>query len=185
MADSVLHAVPSAAPAEEADWRRFYDAHWSWVHRVVRRMGGGEIHVEDAVQDVFVVVIDRIVGFEGRAKIETWLYRICLNVVSEHRRRARRHRRLYGALEKIAFWRVDPERRIEARDELSLVHRILNEMPEKKREVLVLAEIEELSSVEIGEVLRVPAATVRTRLFYAKKEFLQRLADERKKERSE
>jgi RNA polymerase sigma-70 factor (ECF subfamily) len=171
-------------PAEEvaADWRGFYDAHWTWVHRVVRRMGGGEINVEDAVQDVFVVVVDRLAGFEGRSKVETWLYRICLNVVSEHRRRSRRQRRLHAALERIAFWRPDPSRRIEAREELSLVQRILIQMPEKKREVLVLAEIEELSSVEIAEILKIPAATVRTRLFYAKKEFLERL--ERQKERS-
>jgi RNA polymerase sigma-70 factor (ECF subfamily) len=82
-------------------------------------------------------------------------------------------------MERIAFWRPDPSRRMEAREELSLVQRILSEMPEKKREVLVLAEIEELSSVEIAEILKVPAATVRTRLFYAKKEFLERLGKER------
>ncbi len=184
MADPVVHAVPPEVPAHDGDWRRFYDAHWSWVYRAVRRMGGGEINVEDAVQDVFLVVVDRIAGFEGRAKIETWLYRICLNIVSEHQRRARRQRRLSRAMEAIAFWRPDPSRRIEARDELALVHRILSEMPEKKREVLLLAELEELSSVDIAEILKIPAATVRTRLFYAKKEFLDRLARVRAKERS-
>ena len=184
MTDSVVHAVRPEVPADEADWRRFYEERWVWVYRVVRRMGGGEINVEDAVQDVFLAVVDRIGTFEGRSKIETWLYRVCLNVVSEHRRRSRRHRRLYFALERIAFWRPDPHRRIEARDELSLVQRILSEMPEKKREVLALAELEELSSVEIAEILKVPAATVRTRLFYAKKDFLERLGAHRKKEKS-
>src|SRR5262245_14601545 len=105
MTDSVAKAVPTEVPSTHGDWRRFYDAHWIWVYRAVRRMGGGEINVEDAVQDVFLVVVDRIGGFEGRSKIETWLYRICLNVVSEHRRRARRHRRIYYALEKVAFWK--------------------------------------------------------------------------------
>jgi RNA polymerase sigma-70 factor (ECF subfamily) len=179
MTDSVAKAVRPEIPAREADWRRFYEAHWAWVHRVVRRLGGGEINVEDAVQDVFLVAINRIATFEGRSKIETWLYRVCLNIVSEHRRKSRRHRRLHRALEVIAFWRPDMERRIEAREELSLVRRILSSMPEKKREVLVLAEIEELSSVEIAEILKVPAATVRTRLFYAKKDFLERLKKER------
>src|SRR5690349_1346646 len=94
MTDSVIQVVRPEVPESEDDWRRFYDANWTWVYRVVRRMGGGQINVEDVVQDVFLVLVDRLREFEGRAKLQTWVYRVCLNVVSEHRRRARRHLRL-------------------------------------------------------------------------------------------
>lgn len=140
----------------------------------MRRFGGPGLDVEEAVQDVFLVLVDRLREFEGRSELSTWVYRVAMNVASEHRRRAWRKRRLAAAWNVVAFWRegaASPARDAERKDEIAMVHRALATLSEKKRHVFVLCELEEMSSDDAAAVLNVPAATVRTRLFHARKEF--------------
>ncbi len=165
-------------PVTTRDWREFYDANWRWVFQVVRRLGGNDVDVEDAVQDVFVVLATKLHTFEGRSQLKTWIYRVCLNVTSEHRRRRQRQRRLEQAASVVAFWREGPtntEGLIEARSDMELVYQLLSKMSKKKRQVFILREIEQLSGEEVAKILNIPAATVRTRLFHARKEFTRLL----------
>lgn len=173
--------IASSSPATQNDWRDFYEAHWEWVYKLVRRMGGGQINVEDAVQDVFVAVLHRLHSFEGRSALRTWLYQICHHTVAEHRRKQRRAARLGAALRMVGLQMGSadadptPARALESKEALAQVQEILNAMPPKKRDVFFFCEIEQLSSEEVARILGVPAATVRTRLFHARKEFLRRM----------
>ena len=58
-----------------------YDRGFAYVWRTLRALGVDEAHIDDAVQDTFVVVARRLDGFEGRARLETWLFAIALNIV--------------------------------------------------------------------------------------------------------
>ncbi|MGC4116433.1 MAG: sigma-70 family RNA polymerase sigma factor [Myxococcales bacterium] len=181
-----LMAVPGASPARRpsegvplegsapSSWRSFFEEHWRFVTRVVRRFGGPEIEVEDAVQDVFLVLFERLQEFKGEAELRTWIYRICANVAAEHRRKARRGWRMAEVLGRLPFLSIaaSPASTVEARHELAVVERILSQMSEKRREAFVLCELEQLSGEEAAEVLRIPVATVRTRHHYARKDFL-------------
>lgn len=174
-------------PETPAQWRTFYEENWRWIYQVVRRVGGHDIEVEDAVQDVFVVLANKLHTFEGRSQLRTWVYRICLNVTSEHRRRRQRQRRIEHAASMVAFWREGPqtsERILEARGDAALVQQILAKMGERKREVFVLREVEQLSGDDVAEVLGIPSATVRTRLFHARKEFTRLLEKNRSAQKS-
>jgi RNA polymerase sigma-70 factor (ECF subfamily) len=64
----------------------------------------------------------------------------------------------------------DPERRASGNEELAVLERAIVALSDKKRAVFVLVEIEGLSAEEVGRSLEVPAATVRTRLFHARRE---------------
>lgn len=169
--------VATDAAGHEAAWRDLYDEHWPWVYRLVRRLGGRDVDPEDVTQDVFVAVIRKLPEFEGRAQLKTWIYRICCNITSEHRRRAWRQRRLAAALNAAAFWRPAPSAAttVTARRELEVVQGILAKLDEPKRQVFVLREIEQLSGAEVAAILEIPEATVRTRLFHARKEFTRLL----------
>ena len=174
-------AAASQTSADEARWRAFFDSHWEWVCRLVRRLAWRELDVEDAVQDVFVVLIEKLASFEHRSDIKTWIYRVCLNVVSEHRRRHRRRRLLGEVAARLSPWRsglATPADQLEVKDELTLVRSVLGRMAPKKRDVFVLCEMEELSTQEAAEILGVPDATVRTRLHYARQDFLAFFARE-------
>src|SRR5690606_10420520 len=83
VADSVDNGKTDAIPPLD----RLYDLHADYVFRVLRRLGVDAAHVEDAVQDVFMVVLSRADGFEGRSSLRTWLYGIALRVARTHRRR--------------------------------------------------------------------------------------------------
>lgn len=174
-------------PETTAEWRDFYDENWRWIYQVVRRVGGYDIEVEDAVQDVFVVLANKLHTFEGRSQLRTWIYRICLNVTSEHRRRRKRQRRIEHAASLVAFWREGPqtsERILEARGDAAMVQQILAKMGDRKREVFFLREIEQLCGDDVAVVLDIPPATVRTRLFHARKEFTRLLEKARSTQKS-
>jgi len=178
-ANGQLEPTDTLASSSRAAWEQLYSQHWEWVYRVVRRFGGPGVDVEDAVQDVFVALAPTLDRFEGRAELRTWIYRVCLNVASEHRRRARRRARLSTLAQHLKSWFSDersPAERLETKDEWILVQSVLGLMSAKKREVFILCELEEVSAEEVATILQVPAATVRTRLHYARKEFVALLA---------
>src|SRR5262249_38050380 len=94
---AVLCAEPaphSPAPREGSArghaGRVVYEKYFAFVWRSVRRLGVGDSAVDDAVQEIFVVVHRRLADFEERASIKTWLYGIVLRVVRHHRRTLRR-----------------------------------------------------------------------------------------------
>ncbi len=157
----------------ELDWESFFDAHGSFIFSAVRRFGGTAIDAEDATQDVMMVVLKQHPKFEGRAALRTWLYRICINVASEHRRKHRRRAAFESVLEAVAFWRSrDEQPRLDARHALNKVQALMGQVPEKYRQVLILCELEGLATSEVSKVLELPEPTVRARLHYARKEIL-------------
>src|SRR5437867_1032028 len=70
------------------DFRKIYDEQVAFVWRSLRRLGLAEPALTDAVQDVFLVVHRRLPDFVERAKLSTWIFRICMRVAKDHRRRA-------------------------------------------------------------------------------------------------
>jgi len=134
--------------------------------------------VDDVVQEVFVVVHRRLSEFEARSSLKTWLYGIVLRVVREHRRTLRRRApHMLSSVHSVELTHV-PEQRGVAPDEAAanaeaarIVEQILDVLDEEKREVFVLAELEELSAPEIAEALGVKLNTVYSRLRVARQEF--------------
>ena len=157
---------------DEAAWRELYEAHFELVQRVAYRLGTPPAELDDVVQDVFTIAYRRLDQFEG-GRFTTWLYRICANVVSA-RHRHRRVRRVFASL---LPWVAAPApaeapgRALERDQSGAAVRAVLERMAPKKREVLVLFELEALPARDIAERLGCPEATVFTRLHHARREF--------------
>ena len=86
-------------------------------------------------------------------------------------------RRLFAATAAY-FVKVDhltPERLLEGEQDLRLVYSVLDTLPEKKRAVFILFELQGLSGAEIADLLRCPLDTVKTRLHYAREAFFSEL----------
>ena len=77
----------SQPPIRRASLEEVFREHHTYVWRSLRRLGLSEAEVDDAVQDVFLVVHERLPEFEFRASLRTWLFRIAMNVAMSHRRR--------------------------------------------------------------------------------------------------
>ncbi|HOX44960.1 MAG TPA: sigma-70 family RNA polymerase sigma factor [Myxococcota bacterium] len=163
---------------EAAGWERLYRAYrrdaWAVLFRV---LGPGE-ELEDLVQQVFIRVFRNLAGFEGRSRFSTWLYRICVHVAMDHLRERRRRREDADGVsaEAAPDPRADPGREAMLRQARARLNQALERLKEDKRNVLVLHDLMEVSSEEIARELAIPPATVRTRLFYARKELARALA---------
>jgi RNA polymerase sigma-70 factor (ECF subfamily) len=154
------------------DFRRFYEDHVRFVWRALARLGVDESDLPDAAQEVFVVVHRKLSEFEGRSKVTTWLFSICMRVASDRRRRAHvrfeipHHDPSGSPLEGDA----GPFTHAHAKELLAV---ILDGMPDEQRVVFALFELEGLSGEEIAELLDVPEGTVRSRLRLARNAFQQ------------
>src|SRR5262249_49177614 len=149
--------------------------------RGLKSLGVRDYALDDAVQDVFVVVHRRLAEFERRSSVRSWVFGIAIRVAHDYRRRERRK----GGLEPLDFEVVDNARdpheeaaKAEALRELAIV---LESLDDAKREVFVLAELEQLTAPEIAEALGVNVNTVYSRIRAARREF--EAAFERRKEK--
>ncbi|HSD88121.1 MAG TPA: sigma-70 family RNA polymerase sigma factor [Kofleriaceae bacterium] len=150
------------------------------------RVLGDRTDLDDLVQEVFVIAFRGLDRFRGDARLSTWLYRICVNVALG-RIRTRRRRPTAIGMTDLDSANVDPslterpetpERSLQRRQDQERVHRALEMLAPKKRIVLYLHEIEGLDLKEIAYLVDSNPVTVRTRLFYARREFYKVLAGE-------
>ncbi len=150
-----------------------YDAHVGFVWRSLRRLGVPESTLNDAVQDVFLVVHRRLPDFEPHAKITTWLFRICLHTAKDYRQRAHVRREVQddGQLDALADQTSDATLTLERQEDLALFEASLNKLDWDQRTVFMLFEIEKLTGDEIAEALDIPLGTVYSRLRLARQAF--------------
>lgn len=175
-----LGLVERCQRGDSEAFRELFVTHRVDVARLAQRMLGRATDLEDIVQEVFLQVHRSIRDFRHGARFSTWLYRVTVNVVLMHRRSAKSRPVFSEAPEHVsaidhrpfADEQLDRQRRVEA------FHRLLDRLSEKKRVVFVLHELEGLSPGEIAKIVGSPVLTVRTRLFYARRELLALLAEE-------
>jgi RNA polymerase sigma-70 factor, ECF subfamily len=173
---SLLRAVRLVR--EPLDVASIYDAHGDAIHASLARLGVREPDRQDAMQDVLVVVHRRLGSWDGECKITSWLFGICIRVAAKYRRRA--HVRHESSCEEACSARASdetsPEDAVVERDARARLERVLDGMDLTRRAVLVMYELEELSTREITEQLGVPVGTIHSRLYAARKEFEDSLA---------
>lgn len=155
------------------DFQRIYEEHFPFVWKSLRRLGVREVDASDAAQEVFLVAYRKLSEFEGRSKISTWLFGICLRVARDRSRLA--HNRLEVAGEDEMFDRIegqgDVAEEAERREAAAMLERILAGLDFDQRAVFTLFEIEGLSGEEIAELLQIPLGTVYSRLRLSRESF--------------
>jgi RNA polymerase sigma-70 factor (ECF subfamily) len=162
------------AGGDSPDAAQLFAAHAQRVAGWASRLGGPMLEVEDVVQEVFVIVHRRLGRFRGKATVTTWLYGITANVVRQQRRRARR-RRWFGIGQSTEL--EPPGRPLTPVEELErwrrtlAVYRVLDQMRESNRTILILADIEGLPGDEIAALTQLKVGTVWVRIHRAREEF--------------
>ncbi len=150
---------------------RLLDASLPLVLAWCRRMGGPKVDAEDAAHDVLVIVLTRMEGLRRDDRFESWLYGITRRVLAAHRRRAWVRRWVPGIPPEAADRRADPCREAERSETVAEVHDLLDRMPARQREVLVLCEVEDRTDAEAALLLGIPVGTVKSRLRSARTRF--------------
>ena len=152
-------------------FEQVYAEHYRFVWRTLKAFGLPSATVEDAVQDVFVVVHRRLPDFEGRSSIRTWLFRIARWVVTYERRRARSKPAHEPIDDDVGDAAPDPYERVARSEGLRALERVLLRMDEEKRLVFVLMDIEEMKAHEVAELFEINVNTVYSRLRLAREQF--------------
>jgi RNA polymerase sigma-70 factor (ECF subfamily) len=170
-------------PAEPATFQQVYDTHVDYVWRTVCRLGIRGAAVQDVTQEVFLVVHRKLAEFEGRASVKTWLFRIARRVVRDHRRTIRRkdgHTDGAADVDEVpADVESGPDVSVAKAEAVRVLYQILDTLDEDKREVFVLAELEQWPAPQIAQALEINANTVYSRLRLAREGFNLALARHR------
>ncbi len=148
-----------------------YERHLRFVWRVLRAYGVPSTALEDAAQDVFVVVHRRLHTFEGRSPITTWLFGIAMRVARDHRAPKRSTESLDDVGEGLRDHGPTPFELAARREAGSRLEQLVDQLDEEKRVPFVLMEIEQMTAQEVAELLGIKVNTVYSRLRLARAEF--------------
>lgn len=168
-------ALP-AMSAEPARIEAFVRQHHAFVWRVLRRSGLAPADADDAAQRVFLTASTRLDSIAPGSE-RAFLYRAASRVASNAHRTVRRRRETSGfeGLDEPAGL-PPPDDLLDQRRARALLDRVLGELPEDLRAIIVLFELEGMRSPEIAEALGIPLGTVASRLRRARAEVEQRVA---------
>jgi RNA polymerase sigma-70 factor (ECF subfamily) len=173
--------------APELTPHRVYDSHFSFVWRNLRRLGVPEAMLEDAAQDVFLVVHRRWESFDARwSSIETWLFGILMHVAQNHRRSMRRRAWTVpdgGAVDVMPSPEAGPADVLARREAVALLDRLLDALDDDKRAIVVLVDVEQMPVRQAAEALDVNLNTAYWRLRAARRELRAALSRMRATER--
>jgi RNA polymerase sigma-70 factor (ECF subfamily) len=145
-----------------------FDLHRTKVYNLSWRMLGKPQDAEDAAQEIFIKVFDRIKNYRGESAFSTWLYRMtanhCLDIL--------RRRKI------LTFIGMDNAPEVYDRHEKDkpgnqmgfspVIEKALNQLPEKQKRCLIMREMEDFSYEEIAQALGLSLGSVKSNIHRAK-----------------
>ena len=147
---------------------------------------GDESEVEDATQEVFIIVLRKLKSFRGESAFATWLYRVARNQIVDYRRRA--CRRALRSSESI-LWAIpdsgsftDPQEAVTVAGRQARLMNHVDRLHEPQRVVVYLHYWQERSIAEIAELLGIPPSTVKSHLFRARQGLAKALREDERDE---
>jgi RNA polymerase sigma-70 factor, ECF subfamily len=165
--DRILLA--NIASGDRLAMRAFYARHSVKVYRFVLRLVGDENKAEDVVSEVFFDVWRQAGRFEGRSQVSTWILAIARYKAITALRQRQDDALDEEALKSVADDSDDPQAALEKKDVGVVLRACLQQLSPEHREIIDLVYYHEKSVDEAAEIVGVPANTVKTRMFYARK----------------
>jgi RNA polymerase sigma-70 factor (ECF subfamily) len=164
--------VESSIPVSERSWPVLHRTYYPIAVAFLRKLGVRGDHVEDVCQDVFLQMVRYLPSFRGESDLKTWMYRICISEARRHRRKEKVSQLVTSMLGRSSQsestdleW--NPERAAQR------VLAGLSALPERRRTILVLFDMDGLSGAEVAEVVGCSVQSVWRELHYARSAFLE------------
>ncbi len=145
------------------------------IFRWMRYLCASEDAAQELTQETFVEALQAIARYEGRATLSTWVHRIAYYRYTHWLRDRRRDIRWRAPLDEAERC-ADPEGGIQL--ESLCLRQALAKLSEDHRDTFVLHYVQQLDVPEVAEVLGIPAGTVQSRLFHARRRLRDLLRDE-------
>lgn len=162
--------ISATAAGDKRAMHVLYVRHNVRVYRFVLRLTGNDSLAEDIVSDVFLEVWRRADGFRAKSRVSTWIL-----AIARYKAFSALRGRSDGQLDESAVTAIadpadDAETMLGERDQSMIVRRCLSQLSALHREVLDLVYYHEKSVQEVARIVGVPESTVKTRMFYARKQ---------------
>jgi RNA polymerase sigma-70 factor (ECF subfamily) len=159
---------------------RVYNEYFGFVWSCVRRLGVGADELDDVVQDVFIVIHARLSTLQQPESIRSWIYGITRRTASTYHRAKRAKMANSSALDAQTDLQYpqppSPHELAEQSDQVRLLWELLAKLDPAKREVFVLADLDDMTVPEIASALAIPLNTAYSRLRIARQELEEALA---------
>jgi RNA polymerase sigma-70 factor, ECF subfamily len=176
-ASADINLVNRIAAGDKLAMQALFARHRTATYRWLLRMVHDEALAEDLLSEVFLDVWRQANRFEGRSSVSTWLMSIArFKALSARRRRTEDEltEEIEGTLADTAN---DPEAALQEKNRSELLREALTRLSPEHREIIDLVYYHEKSISECAEILGIPAATVKTRMFYARKKLAELVKD--------
>ncbi|WP_078382517.1 RNA polymerase sigma factor SigW [Sutcliffiella halmapala] len=154
------------------------------IYQLVYRMVGNAHEAEDVAQEAFIRAYININSYDTNRKFSTWLYRIATNLTIDRIRKKKPDYYLDAEVagtdgltmySQVAADIALPEEEVASMELQNEIQRQILKLPDKYRSVIVLKYIDELSLIEISEILEIPVGTVKTRIHRGREALRQQL----------
>ncbi|WP_238368136.1 RNA polymerase sigma factor [Mesobacterium pallidum] len=156
----------AAAGGDGAAFAALLGRHYDGLFRLAFRLTGSRAEAEDLTQDICAALPARMAGFDGRAALRSWLYRVVVNAAHDRRRRQAAHARAAGGW---GDWELSRQAAMdEAAERLDWLTRAMRALPDDLRDTLALV-LDDMTHAQAAEVLGVSEGTISWRVSEAKK----------------
>ena len=175
--------VAAAQRGEAAAFEALVNRYESKILRLTKNITGNQEDAEDAMQEAFLKAYAHLDGFQGDSRFYTWLVRIAANEALMRLRKRRPQLSLDEPIEsdsdllprELEDWRPSPEREYAQAEMQKILAEVIEKLEPEYRVVLVLRDLEELSTQETADALGISATAVKSRLLRARLKLREKL----------
>ncbi|MGD6819200.1 RNA polymerase sigma factor SigW [Metabacillus sp. 84] len=169
----VKNRIREVIKGDQNAFAEIVDIYKDKIYHLCYRMLGNSHEAEDIAQEAFIRAYVNIHRYDLDKKFSTWLYRIATNLSIDRIRKKKPDYYLDAEIggtdgltmySQVAADIALPEEEVETLELQEMIQKEILKLPEKYRSVIVLKYIDELSILEISEILEIPAGTVKTRI---------------------
>jgi RNA polymerase sigma-70 factor (ECF subfamily) len=170
--------LAAARRGDERAIRKLIDTYSPRLYNVALRILRNSQDAEDALQETFIMALNKLDQFDGRSAFLTWIYRIAVNSSLMALRKRRSRSKKEESIEVPGFeeiksrqlidWNADPLRRVMTNEMREVMDKAIDRLPPNYRTVFVLRDLEEFSTEEAAKILGISVANVKVRLMRAR-----------------
>ncbi|MDC3414788.1 RNA polymerase sigma factor SigW [Aquibacillus sp. 3ASR75-11] len=184
MENAIKQKIKQVKKGDQAAFADVVSFYQNKVYQICYRMIGNVHEAEDLAQEAFIRAFVNIQSFDDNRKFSTWLYRIATNLTIDRIRKKKPDYYLDADVKgtdgldmysQLASDQKLPEEEVESLELQSYIQTEIMMLPPKYRSVIVLRYLDELSLLEISEVLDIPIGTVKTRIHRGRESLRKRL----------
>lgn len=184
MSDTVMELIIRIKQGDQGAFRQLVDIYKKQVYAICIRMVGIPQEAEDLAQETFLRAYTHIDRYQLDKKFSTWLYRIATNLSIDYLRKRKPSVYLdaevpgtdgYTLQSQLASNELAPDETVVQSEDRHLLLSAIGQLPIKYRTPIILKYIDDLSLLEISDILKLPVATVKTRIHRGREALKKRL----------